>query len=105
MWVRARANKDFSEFTDKLSECAAILREKALTLGPAIGKSPDASYDVALDAWERGFTSARAEEFFAELKYGLVPLLAELRAKAKTLPPPRAWLTGPFDEGPCLVQA
>ena len=52
-------------------------------------------YDSLLDDYEKGLSAARLDEIFAQLKAGLVPLLAEVRAHGT--PPDDAWLRGEFD--------
>lgn len=53
-------------------------------------------YDSALDNYEKGFTSARIDEIFAQLKEGVVPLIAELKGGTR---PDDAWLQGEWDVG------
>lgn len=51
--------------------------EKCRLIDPA--KAP---YDVCLDEFERGMSSARLDAFFKEMSAGLVPLLAAVKARA-----------------------
>ena len=60
---------------------------------PAPLRSP--VYDTLLDDYEKGLSAARLDTAFAQLKAGLVPLLAEVRARGT--PPDAAWLAGDFD--------
>ena len=46
---------------------------------------------MLLDEYERGMTSARIDQVFAEVRDGLVPLIALLREKGSA--PDNSWLT------------
>lgn len=59
-----------------------------------IDPSRDA-YDVLLDDFEKGMTAARLDEIFAEVRSGLVPLIARVRGEGT--PPDAAWLQGSYD--------
>ena len=89
-WAAARAASDYKAFAPVLSEWLALTREKCA----AIDASRPA-YDVALDTYERGMTSARLDEIFSAVRDGLVPLLAAV--KSRGTPPDAAWLSGAFD--------
>jgi Zn-dependent M32 family carboxypeptidase len=91
-WVAARAASDFSQFAPVLEQWLSLTREKCAAIDPA--RSP---YDVSLDTFERGMTSARLDEIFAAVRDGLVPLLAAVRSRGT--PPDDAWLSGAFDVG------
>ena len=68
-----------------------------LTAEIAAAVDPDKSvYDSALDNFEKGFTSARVDEIFAELKAGVIPLIEELKKGTR---PDDAWLQGDWDTG------
>lgn len=68
-----------------------LRRERASLIDP--GQN---AYDVLLDEFQPGLTSARLDEIFGQVKAGLVPLLARVRAHGAA--PDDAWLNGgPFD--------
>ena len=71
----------------------ALKREVAATTRPDVCAAGE-SYDGALDAFERGMTAERLDEIFAELRAGVVPLLAAIQEKRKNSPeidaPPEA---------------
>ena len=98
VWVEARKRKDWALFAPKLEEWLALLREKA-----ALIDASRPAYDVLLDDYERGTTSARLGEVFEQMKAGVAPLLRRVReaaaAEAAAEAPPRdAFLRGRFDE-------
>lgn len=88
-WVAARKESNFSKFAPFLQQWVDVNKQKAAAIDPA---AP--AYDVLLDDYEKGMTSARLDEIFAEVRKGLVPLLAELREKGS--PPDDAWLAGSY---------
>ncbi|KAI7846262.1 hypothetical protein COHA_000242 [Chlorella ohadii] len=77
-WVKARQDSDFSQFAPVLQEWVDLRREKARLVDPS-----RPVYDVLLDDYEKGVTAARLDEVFGQVKAGLVPLLADLRARGK----------------------
>ena len=87
-WVAARSTNNWALFEPCLSEWVEISKQKAKFIDP---ENPNA-YDVLLDAFEKGMTSKRIDEIFGALREGLVPLIAEI--KARGTPPNAAWLTG-----------
>ncbi|KAL6771475.1 hypothetical protein ACKKBG_A26530 [Auxenochlorella protothecoides x Auxenochlorella symbiontica] len=89
-WVKARQASNFSLFAPALEKWVALRRERAALIDP--GKPV---YDVLLDDYQPGLTSARLDSIFDQVKAGLVPLLADLRARGT--PPDTAWLKGEFD--------
>lgn len=89
-WVKARQGSDFSQFAPVLQEWVDLRREKARLVDPS-----RPVYDVLVDDYEKGVTAARLDEIFSEVKAGLVPLLADLRARGKA--PSDAWLKGDYD--------
>lgn len=91
-WARARASNNFPSFAPVLESWLELTREKCAAIN---GAAPP--YDVALESFEKGLTSARLDEVFAELRAGLVPLLADVRARGT--PPDDSWLGGDFDVG------
>mmetsp|Transcript_39148 Transcript_39148/g.124614 ORF Transcript_39148/g.124614 Transcript_39148/m.124614 type:complete len:506 (-) Transcript_39148:129-1646(-) len=89
-WAKARAESDFSVFQPVLSEWVDVTREKCALVDPNT-----AAYDVCLDDFERGMTAARLDEVFGEVREGLVPLLAAIRAAPGG--PSAEALAGTFD--------
>ncbi len=89
-WAAARAASDYGRFAPILEQWLALTREKCAAIEP--GAPP---YDVALDGFERGMTSQRLDEIFSQVRDGLVPLLADVRARGT--PPDDSWLAGAFD--------
>ena len=89
VWKRARRDGDFAAFAPYLQRNLELRRELAACF-------PDAEhpYDALLDAYEPGMTTTAIRATFAQLRAGLVPLIAEVAAAAQ--PPP---LEGPFDVG------
>ncbi|DBA84432.1 TPA: hypothetical protein ACH3X1_006065 [Trebouxia sp. C0004] len=89
-WVKARDAADFSQFAPVLQEWVELLKKYATAID-----SSRPMYDVLLDDYEKGMTSARLDEVFAEVREGLVPLIKEI--KAKGTPPDSSLLQGTFD--------
>lgn len=89
-WVAARKASDFAAFAPVLTQWLSLTKEKCAAIDP--GKPV---YDVALDAFERGMTSARLDEIFSQTRDGLVPLLAAVRSRGTA--PDDSWLAGSFD--------
>eukprot|EP00199_Chlamydomonas_sp_CCMP681_P000758 CAMPEP_0119102174 /NCGR_PEP_ID=MMETSP1180-20130426/1012_1 /TAXON_ID=3052 ORGANISM="Chlamydomonas cf sp, Strain CCMP681" /NCGR_SAMPLE_ID=MMETSP1180 /ASSEMBLY_ACC=CAM_ASM_000741 /LENGTH=520 /DNA_ID=CAMNT_0007086417 /DNA_START=67 /DNA_END=1629 /DNA_ORIENTATION=+ len=75
-WVEARKSNDFSKFAPFLQRWVDLNREKAAFIDPSIP-----AYDVLLDEYEKGMTSARLDEVFIEVREGLKPLIAAIKAK------------------------
>ncbi len=61
-WVTARAEKDFSKFAPILEEWVALVRESSQLVDPS-----RPAYDVALEEFEKGMTSARLDEVFTQV--------------------------------------
>ena len=85
-WAKARAADDFGAFKPVLVDWLALVREKCAAIDPS---SP--SYDVALDGFERGLTSSRLDAVFSQVRDGIVPLLAEVKARGTA--PDASWLS------------
>jgi carboxypeptidase Taq len=91
-WQEARAAADFSRFRDALA-LQLELRHRYV----ACFEGYEHPYDVLLDDFEPGMTTAKLRPLFAELVEGLVPLVAEV---ATDQPP---FEGGPFG-GPYEVE-
>ena len=89
-WVDARQGADFSKFAPFLQQWVDISKEKAKLIDPTRN-----CYDVLLQDFEKGMTSARLDEIFVQVREGLVPLIAKLKASPN--PPDASWLNGDFD--------
>jgi carboxypeptidase Taq len=86
-WDEAKAASDFERFRPHL-ERQLELKLRYIDCFPAA----DDAYDVLLEDWEEGMTTARVAEIFGELRAGLVPLVERLRER----PVEDAFLRGPF---------
>lgn len=72
-WAKARQDSDFAAFAPHLND----LIELALETSECLGYT-DHPYDALLDQYEPGMTTADVAGVFAELKEGLVPLVAAI---------------------------
>ncbi len=91
-WMEARASADFSRFRDALA-LQLDLRHRYVACFEGYGHP----YDVLLDDFEPGMTTARLRPLLGELVDGLVPLVADV---ADDEPRPEG---GPFG-GPYAVE-
>ncbi|KAJ3337473.1 hypothetical protein HDU93_001025 [Gonapodya sp. JEL0774] len=89
VWVEAREKSDWEAFEPILAEWIELRRETARCIDPNTD-----IYDVLLDDFEIGFTSARIEEIFSYLKAQLIPLVRAVAAKPQ---PDNSFLQGEFD--------
>jgi carboxypeptidase Taq len=89
-WVAARKASDFSAFAPVLRQWLELTKEKCAAIEPS-----KPAYDVCVDTYERGLSSARLDEVFATVRAGLVPLLAEVRSRG--VAPDDSWLKGEWD--------
>ncbi len=89
-WVAAPKASAFGAFAPVLRQWVDLTREKCAAIDAA-----RPAYDVALDGFERGMTSARLDEIFSAVRAGLVPLLEEVRSRGT--PPDDSWLKGEYD--------
>ncbi len=76
-WVEARRHDDFSQFLPHLRTIVALKFQETDYMGYT-----DSPYDALLDVHEPGITVAQLQPLFAELRDGLVPLLAHVRASS-----------------------
>ena len=77
-WSEARDKDDFASFAPWLDQTFALAREKA----DAFGHSGE-RYDALLEDYEPGMTSSELTALFADLRGRLVPLVEQLRDRAK----------------------
>lgn len=89
-WIESRTKKDFNVFAPVLKEWVEVNKEKAKCIDPTI-----AAYDVLLDDFEKGMTTARIDEIFSEVREGLVPLIADM--KSRGTPPDDKWMSGEYE--------
>lgn len=69
-WKRAKAASDYAVFEPYLTDIVASLKRQARHL------NPDADpYEVWLDRFERGLTRASLDDFFAQVREGVVPVV------------------------------
>jgi len=72
-WVEARKESDFKAFLPYLEKNVELKHRYVKCFEPA-----DEVYDVLLDDFEEGMTSAEVREVFDELKQELLPFIAEI---------------------------
>jgi carboxypeptidase Taq len=85
-WDEAKAAGDFDSFVPHIERQFEFKRRYIACFDPA-----EHPYDVLLEDYEQGMTTAQVAEIFAELKGALLPLIAEA-----TDGDARAVLAGPF---------
>ena len=85
-WMQARATDDFARFAPFLERNLELRRQYA-----ACFPEVDHPYDALLDDFEPGLTTVRVREVFAQLREGLVGLVADVAAA-----PSPPLLPGPF---------
>eukprot|EP00798_Chlamydomonas_sp_ICE-L_P004774 gene4774-34532_t len=91
MWLKAKEAKDFSIFAPVLKEWVDVLRQKAAAIDPS-----KPVYDVLLNEWEKGMTSARVDEVFDQVGKDLVPLIQDITHRGTA--PDNSWLKTEFNE-------
>ena len=91
VWIGARADNDFARLAPYLERIVAVERRVAA----AIDRQRD-PYDVLLEDYEPGTSTGALEQLFTELRNGLVPLVARLRARLEARPLKAHALRGHF---------
>jgi len=82
LWQKAKLENNFALFAPHLEKMIKLMRKMAEY------KQPGADvYDVMIDQYEEGMTSAEFDRLFAELKAGLVPLVDSILAQPKAEDP------------------
>ena len=76
-WVDARAHGDFSRFAPYLAQTVALSR----TYADCVGWS-EHPYDAMVATYEPGETATSLRKLFAQLRAGILPILADARARA-----------------------
>jgi carboxypeptidase Taq len=87
VWREAKATSNFQLFLPTLERIFELKQRYIACFGPQ-----DEPYDVLLDDYEPGLTTAEAGAVFDEIKTEVVPLIAELRDREVD----DAFLAGPF---------
>src|SRR4051812_1543860 len=87
VWKQAREDDDFPAFAPHLERNLELRRRLAACFPEA-----EHPYDALMDFYEPGLTTTAARATFAELRAGLVALIADVRAAEPPAPP-----GGPFD--------
>ncbi len=77
VWAQARQNNDYASFAPVLRQVVGYTRKFAeYTREEGMSR-----YDALLDQYEEGFTVAVLDEFFAQLRETIVPLLRKVSEK------------------------
>jgi carboxypeptidase Taq len=75
-WVKARAQSDFQAFAPYLERNLELARRYVECF-----EGYECAYDVLLDDYDPGMRTREVARLFAQLKQGLVPLIAELSGR------------------------
>ncbi len=78
IWIEARKNNNFSQFSPSLRKIVALKKEEAEYLA-----YKDSPYDALLDEYEPGMTVAQLVPIFSSLKDKLLPLLEKIAASPR----------------------
>lgn len=92
IWAKARENKDFEAFAPTLKKIIDFQKKFASYRA----KEGQKLYDVMLDAYEKGFTMEKLDQFFEKLKQELVPFLQQIRESGVEIR--NDFLTGNYPE-------
>lgn len=92
IWTDAKKNGDYEAFAPTLKEVVEY-QKKFASYRAKDGKK---LYDVMLDTYEKGFNMELLDEFFAELKEEIVPLLKEITERGGQIED--GFLTGDYPE-------
>lgn len=76
VWIGARRDNDFAALAPFLERIVATERRVAAAIDAS-----RAAYDVLLEGYEPGMSTAQIEPIFRELRDGLLPLVARLSAR------------------------
>ena len=91
VWITARETDQFTVLAPFLSRIVDVERRVAAAIDPT-----RPAYDVLLEGYESGATSADLETIFGELRQGLLPLVDRLRGRLDTRPLEASALRGHF---------
>ncbi|MBQ3105572.1 MAG: carboxypeptidase M32 [Lachnospiraceae bacterium] len=89
VWEEAKKNNDFAMFEPVLDQMIQMTKQSAKYQEPDMDP-----YEFMLSRYEKGMDTKQIEKLFEELKSGLVPLLAKIKAAAK---PDLSALKGEYD--------
>ena len=78
VWKSAKANNDFASFAPYLEKLVAFNRKIPVYIKPELPK-----YDVLLNEYEKGLTMQALDEYFANVRAALVPLIREIAEHGK----------------------
>ncbi|MCK6554401.1 carboxypeptidase M32 [Candidatus Binatia bacterium] len=91
VWVGARSDDDFARLAPYLERIFAVERRVAAAIDPH--RDP---YDVLIEEYEPGMSTPVLDRLFAELRDGLVPLVARLQSRRAPRPVAAGALRGHF---------
>ena len=80
VWAEAKANNDFASFKPYLKQQVELAKRQADAIGYA-----EHPFDALVFEYEPSMTAAKLRVLFADLKAGLLPLLAKIVANDKPL--------------------
>ncbi|WP_026890730.1 carboxypeptidase M32 [Lacrimispora aerotolerans] len=81
VWTKAKKSEDFDSFAPILEKVISFKKKFA-----SYRKKDDQKlYDVMLNEHEKDFNSELLDEFFSQLKEGIVPLLKEIKENGKEI--------------------
>jgi len=89
VWIEARKASDFSQFQPALQRNLDLVHRYVECFEPA-----DEPYDVLLDDYEQGMTTAEVRAVFDELKRELPPLISAIQEQGAV---DDSFMSGPFD--------
>lgn len=82
VWQKAKEHSDFRSFAPYLKKIVLANQKKAKLLG-----FKDHPYNALVDLYEPGMNVATLDTLFTKLKFELIQLLKQIKAKNKHLPP------------------
>jgi carboxypeptidase Taq len=92
-WIEARQESDFSIFLPYLERNVELQREYIACFDKA-----EHDYDVLLDDFDEGMTTAEVRAVFDELKAELIPFIAEITERSEAVDDSPLHQTFPIDE-------
>jgi carboxypeptidase Taq len=88
-WIQARKDDNFSDFAPVLEKFIQLIKKRSAYIDP--DKSP---YDVNIENFERGTSTAQLDPLFDNLKSQLIPLIKEISDSKNK--PDASFLDGEF---------
>ena len=89
-WLEAREQNDFSLFEPVLKETFELAREKGRLMGT------EHPMEAFINEWDRGITVRQTDQWFTQLREGIVDILAKVRASGRDFDD--ALLYAPLDQ-------